>query len=48
LDSSSDWSASCWTTQPVNDLSLQALILPSLNQLLQNPSQKSKLWACLP
>jgi hypothetical protein len=48
LDSGSDWSASCWTKQLVNDLSLQALILPSLNQLLQNPSQKSKLWACLP
>jgi hypothetical protein len=48
LVSGSDWSASCWTTQPIKDLSLQALILPSLNQLLQNPAQKSRLWACLP
>ena len=48
LDSGSDWSATCWTMQPVKDSSLQALILPSLNQLLQNPAQKSKLWACLP
>jgi hypothetical protein len=44
----SDWSQLCWTIQPVADLPLQALILPSLIQLLQNPSQKSKLWACLP
>lgn len=48
LDSGSDWSATCWTIQPVKGASLQALILPSLNQLLQNPAQKSKLWACLP
>lgn len=48
LDSGSDWLATCWTMQPVKDSSLQALILPSLNQLLQNPAQKSKLWACLP
>ncbi len=48
LVSGSDWSASCWTTQPIKDLSLQALILPSLNQLLRNPAQKSRLWACLP
>lgn len=48
LDSDSDWVAMCWTTQPIKDISLQALILPSLNQLLQNPSQKSRLWTCLP
>lgn len=48
LASGSDWSANCWTTQPIKDLALQALILPSLNQLLQNPAQKSRLWACLP
>jgi hypothetical protein len=48
LDAGSDWAAICCTTQPIKDLSLQALILPSLNQLLQNPSQKSRLWACLP
>lgn len=48
LDEESDWAAMCWTIQPVKDMSLQALILPSLNQLLQNPSQKSRLWACLP
>lgn len=47
LASGSDWSASCWTAQSIKDLSLQALILPSLNQLLQNPAQKSRLWACL-
>ncbi len=48
LESGSDWSAVCWTMQPIKDLPLQALILPSLNQLLQNPAQKSNLWACLP
>ena len=48
LEPGSDYSAVCWTKQPIKDLSLQALILPSLNQLLQNPTQKSKLWACLP
>ena len=48
LEAGSDWAAICWTTQPVKDVPLQALILPSLNQLLQNPSQKSRLWACLP
>lgn len=48
LESGCDWPAVCWTIQPIKDLSLQALILPSLNQLLQNPTQKSKLWACLP
>lgn len=44
----SDWQELCWTTQPIADLPLHALVLPSLNQLLQNPSQKSRLWACLP
>lgn len=48
LDAGSNWSAICWTMQPMKNMSLQALILPSLNQLLQNPSQKSRLWACLP
>lgn len=48
LDTESDWSATCWTIQPIKDSSLQALILPSLNQLLQQPAQKSRLWACLP
>lgn len=47
LDAGGDWSAICWTTQPIKDTSLQALILPSLNQLLQSPVQKSKLWNCL-
>jgi hypothetical protein len=47
LDADSDCSALCWTLQPVKDLPLMALILPSLNQLLQNPAQKSKLCACL-
>lgn len=48
LDKENDWSATCWTIQPIKDSSLQALILPSLNQLLQSPAQKSRLWACLP
>ena len=47
MESGSNHSAACWTLQAIKDLSLQALILPSLNQLLQNPVQKSKLWACL-
>lgn len=48
LDAGCDWSTVCWTTQRISDLPLQALILPSLNQLLQNPAQKSNLWTCLP
>lgn len=48
LVSENDWSATCWTMQPIKDSSLQALILPSLNQLLQYPAQKSRLWTCLP
>lgn len=48
LDADSDCSELCWTLQPVKDLPLKALILPSLNQLLQNPAQKAELWACLP
>lgn len=48
LDPENDWSATCWTIQPIKDSSLQALILPSLNHLLQHPAQKSRLWACLP
>ena len=47
LDAGSDWSAICWTKHSIKDIPLHALILPSLNQLLQNPSQKSKLWTCL-
>jgi hypothetical protein len=43
-----DWSACCWGMQPIEGLSLQAWIVPSLNQLLQNPLQKSTLWAHLP
>jgi hypothetical protein len=42
-----DWSKQYWTIQAVTDLPLQALLLPSLNQLLQNPSEKSRLWTCL-
>lgn len=48
LEAASDWAEICWTTQPINDLSLQALVFPSLNQLLQNPLQKHRLWTCLP
>lgn len=48
LDADSDYSGLCWTKQSLKDLPLKALILPSLNQLLQNPAQKSRLWDCLP
>lgn len=48
LDSSEPWLSICWTIQPIKNLPLQALIMPSLNQLLQNPAQKSKVWTCLP
>lgn len=43
-----DWYASCWSIQSIDGLSLKALILPSLNELLQKPAQKAKLWASLP
>jgi hypothetical protein len=43
-----DWYASCWSTQSIDGLPLKALILPSLNELLQKPAQKAKLWASLP
>lgn len=48
LGAGEDWSEACWTIQAIDGLPLKALILPSLNQLLQQPSQKSRLWACLP
>ena len=44
----SNWPELCWTKRPITDLQLQTLILPSINRLLQNPLQKSRLWACLP
>lgn len=47
LDAAVDWVAICWKKQLLKDLQLHALILPSLNQLLQSPSQKSRLWNCL-
>ncbi|HSC67731.1 MAG TPA: hypothetical protein VLC79_08575 [Cellvibrio sp.] len=41
-------SSSChWTTQAIEGLPLKALILPSLNELLQKPAQKARLWASL-
>ncbi|WP_323815373.1 hypothetical protein [Cellvibrio sp. NN19] len=43
-----DLSLLFWTVQSINNLPLQGLILPSLNQLLQNPAHKSKVWASLP
>jgi hypothetical protein len=43
----SDWQQLYWTKQSIEDLPLQALILPSLNQFLQKPLEKSRLWACL-
>lgn len=42
-----DWASICWATQPIDGLPLKALILPSLNELLQKPAQKAKLWASL-
>lgn len=47
LEQGCDWSKDCWTTQKIKGLPLSALILPSLNQLLKTPAQKSKLWSCL-
>ena len=47
LDFDGDCSTLYWTMQSIKNLPLQALLLPSLNQLLQKPAQKSKLWACL-
>ena len=42
------WPSICWTIQAVENLPLQALIMPSLNHLLQNPAEKIKVWASLP
>jgi len=47
LDAEFNWVESCWTTQAVDGLPLNTLILPSLNQLLQTPIHKSRLWASL-
>ena len=43
-----DWLSVCWSTQSIDGLPLKALILPSLNELLQKPAQKAILWASLP
>ena len=48
LDSDENWQELCWTTQPIKNLSLKGLITPSLNQILQRPAQKCKLWFSLP
>ena len=48
LSSEKDWLALYWTIHPIKEFPLPALILPCLNQLLQNPVLKSKLWASLP
>lgn len=47
LDASDAFSSVCWSVQSIKHLSVAALIFPSLNQLLQNPAQKSKVWASL-
>ncbi|MEN0035406.1 MAG: hypothetical protein AAGC78_00005 [Cellvibrio sp.] len=47
LAADSDWVSACWAVQAIDGLPLKALVLPSLNELLQNPAQKAKLWASL-
>lgn len=47
LDLGTDWSEACWSSKPIKDSSLRALIFPSLNQLLQRPSEKARLWTSL-
>lgn len=42
-----NWASCCWAIHPIDGLPLNALILPSLNELLQKPAQKAKLWASL-
>ena len=41
------WADCCWQTENLDDLSVQAMIFPSLISLLQQPQQKAKLYACL-
>jgi hypothetical protein len=47
LAANGDWSLSCWTIRAIDGLPLEALILPSLNELLQRPALKAKLWASI-
>jgi hypothetical protein len=42
-----DYAALVWTQQRLEELNLSALILPSLNEFLQQPLYKSKLWNSL-
>ena len=42
-----DFAANLWQQIPVAVGGLNARMLPSLNQLLQQPELKSRLWACL-
>ncbi len=45
LSNDTSVSANLWRQTPVAVGSLKALLLPSLNELLQNPQLKSRLWA---
>lgn len=47
LPKNTDWENSCWKNSTLENLSINALILPSLNCLLQQPQKKAKLWLCL-
>jgi hypothetical protein len=47
LPRDSAWSNCCWQVKELDNLLIQALILPSLVSLLQQPQQKAKLWASL-
>lgn len=42
------WASACWELQAIDGLPLKALIWPSLNELLQKPAHKAKLWVSLP
>lgn len=41
------WADFCWQKSGLDNSAIQAIILPSLINLLQQPQQKVKLWACL-
>jgi len=47
LPADTDPQAHWFQTQPLAAAHLQALLLPSLNQLLQQPQLKARLWAAL-
>jgi hypothetical protein len=47
LAGESEPTESWWQRHSVPSIALPALILPSLNQLLQQPPLKARLWACI-